>query len=50
MNELHEKYTEAKNIAINFMKTGRISAHIAQLVLVQELKLQLINKTISPGK
>lgn len=50
MNDLHEKYIAAKAKAKNLLTNGKISAHIAQLLLVQELKLQLINNTISPGK
>lgn len=50
MNELHNKYKAAKEQAKQLMKSGNISAHIAQLVLVQQLKLQLINSTISPGR
>lgn len=47
MKELKKRYQEAKQKAIKLMSNGNISEYIAQLVMVEELKLQLINASIS---
>lgn len=47
MKELKRKYQEAKTKAINLMRDGRISEYIAQLVTVEQLKLQMMNVTVT---
>ncbi len=47
MKELKRKYQEAKTKAIKLMRDGRISEYIAQLVTVEQLKLQLMNVTVT---
>ena len=47
MKELKKKYQSAKAKAKNLMEAGRISEYIAQLVTVQDLRLQLMNITVS---
>ncbi|NNC84318.1 MAG: hypothetical protein HKN79_12140 [Flavobacteriales bacterium] len=50
MKELKKKYQEAKAKAIDLMSDGRLSEYIAQLVTVEQLKLQLINATITESR
>ena len=50
MKELKKKYQEAKAKAKKLMSDGRLSEYIAQLVTVEQLKLQLINATITESR
>lgn len=50
MKELQSEYRAAKEKARGLMQRGNISGHIAALVRVQELHLQLINMALTPGK
>lgn len=43
MIKLKNAYTEARDKAIDLMHQGRISAYIAQLARVNELRLQMMN-------
>jgi glutaminase len=43
MIDLMKTYRDARNRAIELMQKGQLSAYIAQLARVNELKLQLIN-------
>jgi glutaminase len=47
MKELKRKYQEAKAKAKKLMSDGRLSEYIAQLVTVEQLKLQLMNVSVS---
>jgi len=47
MKDLKKKYQEAKKKAIQLMSSGRISEYIAQLVQVEQLKLQLLNASLN---
>ncbi|NND94880.1 MAG: hypothetical protein HKN45_08440 [Flavobacteriales bacterium] len=47
MKELKKKYQEAKARAKQLMSDGRLSEYIAQLVTVEQLKLQLMNVTVT---
>jgi glutaminase len=50
MIDLKKKYTEAKSRAKELMTTGRLTEYIAQLVTVEQLKLQIINATVTQGR
>jgi hypothetical protein len=43
MIDLMKTYRDARNRAIELMQKGQLSAYIAQLARVHELKLQLMN-------
>jgi len=47
MLDLRKKYHEAKTLAIDLMKNGRLTEYIAHLATVEQLKLQLINAKVS---
>ncbi len=47
MLDLKKKYQEAKAVAIDLMKNGRLTEYIAHLATVEQLKLQLINANVS---
>ena len=47
MKELKKKYQEARAKAKQLMNDGRLSEYIAQLVTVEQLKLQLMNVTVA---
>lgn len=50
MKDLKKKYMKAKAKAKKLMSDGRLSEYIAQLVMVEELKLQLMNVTVTNQK
>ena len=49
MNELKQKYLEAKATAKALLNEGKIRAHIAQLARVSELQLQMMNIYFNPN-
>ncbi len=43
MIDLKKTYREARKKAVELMKQGNLSAYIAQLAMLQELRLQMMN-------
>jgi hypothetical protein len=43
MIDLRKSYLETREKAVQLMKQGKLSAYIAQLAVLQELRLQIMN-------
>ena len=52
MIDLKKQYQKAKSKAVKLMRAGRVSEYVAQLVTVQELRLQILNAAMNsyPGR
>lgn len=42
MNELKHKYTAMKQQAVEMMQSGNVSAYLAKLVALHDLRMQMI--------
>jgi len=47
MKELRKKYMKAKRQAMKLMQDGNITEYVAHLVMVQDLRLQLLNTAVT---